>query len=293
MDLKDLQYMLVIARYHSINRAAKELYLSQPYLSSKLKSLEKELGIQIFHRKSSGILPTSLGKTFLSSAAKICAEVDHILTLKDQSLPLLNVVSYYGPFFFNCYLQFQKEYPSEGRESFKEMSLKECLRSLNNGTAQLALVCHASDSHDYYEKLAQSYHCILRELFPHVPLSVIMRKEHPLSRRTSITPEAMSSYPLVCYNDSLPFFQHIGFSEKQDILSVSDRGSMFDSVENSDSLGVIAVLGEEPVKQEIAYVPLEAEQSTLDFVYATSADYQLNTRERSFLNFIRQSFRNG
>lgn len=83
MDLKDLEYTLAIAKYRSISKAAKELFLSQPYLSSKLKSLEKELGIQIFQRTSTGIIPTPSGEELLNSAAKIHSEVEYIRRLKE------------------------------------------------------------------------------------------------------------------------------------------------------------------------------------------------------------------
>ena len=120
MDLKDLEYTLAIAKYRSISKAAKELFLSQPYLSSKLKSLEKELGIQIFRRTSTGIIPTASGEELLNSAAKIHSEVEYIRRLKARSSCRLDIVSYYRPFFFNCFLRFQGNFPVEGSESFKE-----------------------------------------------------------------------------------------------------------------------------------------------------------------------------
>lgn len=283
MDLKDLEYTLAIAKYRSISKAAKELFLSQPYLSSKLKSLEKELGIQIFRRTSTGIIPTASGEELLNSAAKIHSEVEYIRRLKARSSCRLDIVSYYRPFFFNCFLRFQGNFPVEGSESFKELSLKECFQALNSGAARLAPVCYASNTHAIYEKMARSYHCTVKKLFPDVRLSVIMRKGHPLSGHSCVTPEDMFRFPLVCFNDSLPFFRHIELTDFSGILYVSDRGGFFDTLENSDSIGVLAILGEEPVKQDICYVPLESKYNTLDFLYATADNYQPNPREEQFL----------
>ncbi len=54
MNISDLKSVLAIARYGSINKAAKELYIAQPNLSKSIQNLEKEYGIQIFERSSRG-----------------------------------------------------------------------------------------------------------------------------------------------------------------------------------------------------------------------------------------------
>lgn len=50
MTLQQLKYALEIARYGSINEAAKKLFISQPSLSNSIRELESELGIVIFER---------------------------------------------------------------------------------------------------------------------------------------------------------------------------------------------------------------------------------------------------
>ena len=44
MDIRVLQYFLIIAREKSISRAAEVLHMTQPPLSRQLKELENELG---------------------------------------------------------------------------------------------------------------------------------------------------------------------------------------------------------------------------------------------------------
>lgn len=51
MDIKMMEYVVEIERCGSINKAAKNLYLSQPNLSNALKNLESELGYTLFVRK--------------------------------------------------------------------------------------------------------------------------------------------------------------------------------------------------------------------------------------------------
>ena len=54
MDLRMLEYFLAVAREQSISAAAESLHLSQPTLSTQLKSMEEELGKQLLIRGTKG-----------------------------------------------------------------------------------------------------------------------------------------------------------------------------------------------------------------------------------------------
>ena len=47
MTFVQLKYILTIAETKSLNKAAEQLYVSQPSLTNALKELEKEVGITI------------------------------------------------------------------------------------------------------------------------------------------------------------------------------------------------------------------------------------------------------
>ena len=51
MQLSQMRYFIEVARTKNISLAAKNLHLSQPYLSFAIKSLEKELGVALLIRK--------------------------------------------------------------------------------------------------------------------------------------------------------------------------------------------------------------------------------------------------
>ena len=50
MDLKQLEYIVMIAEENSITKAAERLFITQSGLNQQLLKLEAELGIQLFHR---------------------------------------------------------------------------------------------------------------------------------------------------------------------------------------------------------------------------------------------------
>ena len=51
MTLNQLKYIIELSKENSINEAAKKLFISQPSLTAALKSLEQEIGFDIFLRK--------------------------------------------------------------------------------------------------------------------------------------------------------------------------------------------------------------------------------------------------
>ena len=64
MNWNQLQYIVTIADEKSITKAAEKLYMSQPSLSLSLRSLETELGIELFERKHGALSLTYAGSLF-------------------------------------------------------------------------------------------------------------------------------------------------------------------------------------------------------------------------------------
>ncbi len=71
MTLQQLIYAVKIADTKSMNKAATELFVSQPALSSTMRDLEEELQIEIFIRTNKGIVITTEGEEFLSYARQM------------------------------------------------------------------------------------------------------------------------------------------------------------------------------------------------------------------------------
>lgn len=71
MDIRVLQYFLIIAREKSVSRAAEVLHMTQPPLSRQLKELENELGKQLFVRGSRKLTLTKDGLLLRKRAEEI------------------------------------------------------------------------------------------------------------------------------------------------------------------------------------------------------------------------------
>lgn len=79
MKLLQLRYFQVICKYNNITRAARELHVSQPSLSSAVKELESEFGVSLFQRHSRGLEPTSAGRYLLEASTKLLDQADDLV----------------------------------------------------------------------------------------------------------------------------------------------------------------------------------------------------------------------
>ena len=71
MNMKQFEYVLVLADKCSFARAAEELNVSQPSLSQFIKRLEKEIGARLFDRSNGEVRLTEAGKIYIDAGKKI------------------------------------------------------------------------------------------------------------------------------------------------------------------------------------------------------------------------------
>lgn len=68
MNFNKLRYVIVVAEERSITKAAKKLYISQPSLSQCIRSIEEDLGVDLFIRVKSSISLTQAGEAYIEWA---------------------------------------------------------------------------------------------------------------------------------------------------------------------------------------------------------------------------------
>lgn len=101
MHFKQLEVFLQVMRLKSFSKAADALYLSQPTVSAHIKTLEEELGAQLFIRSTKEITPTRAGRNFhpyaqemltlqekaVQSMQKLTTEIKGMLTIACSTVP--------------------------------------------------------------------------------------------------------------------------------------------------------------------------------------------------------------
>ena len=117
MDLKQMHYVITIAKEKNITKAAERLYISQSSLSYTLSMVEKEVGRPLFIRRKSGVELTSSGEKFYSAALSITATYENMIKdiRQEETAVRINIAasSVWGRQLFSELIpQFRRKYPN-------------------------------------------------------------------------------------------------------------------------------------------------------------------------------------
>jgi DNA-binding transcriptional LysR family regulator len=75
VELHQVRYFLAVADYQGVRHAATALRVSQPAVSEAVRELERELGIELFHRLGRGMALPSAGLALVGPARRILRDV--------------------------------------------------------------------------------------------------------------------------------------------------------------------------------------------------------------------------
>ena len=76
MELRQLRYLVAVARHGHVTRAADDVHVTQSALSQQIRRLEAELGLALLHRTPHGVELTPAGADLVARAERILNEVD-------------------------------------------------------------------------------------------------------------------------------------------------------------------------------------------------------------------------
>ncbi|MEP7024002.1 MAG: LysR family transcriptional regulator, partial [Actinomycetota bacterium] len=76
MELRHLRYFAAVAEDASFTAAARRLHVAQQVLSTQVRQLEDQLGVELLVRTSRGAVLTPAGRAFLAGARDTLAALD-------------------------------------------------------------------------------------------------------------------------------------------------------------------------------------------------------------------------
>lgn len=85
MNLRALQYFVTLADLRHFSKAAEACFVSQPTLSTQIKKLEEELGVQLIERSPRNVMLTPAGEEIAARAQRVLTDIEQIRVLARRS----------------------------------------------------------------------------------------------------------------------------------------------------------------------------------------------------------------
>ncbi|MGW7262346.1 LysR family transcriptional regulator [Streptomyces sp. NPDC054842] len=195
LDLRKLRYFVAVAEELHFGRAAERLHIAQPVLSRQIRSLEDDLGAQLFDRDRRGTLLTAAGRQLLEDAVPLLASAQGLLRRVQaaaQGTPTLTVGFMPGITVTAALAAFSAVRPDVNVRLLRT-SWVDQVTVLLDGRADIGVVRLPIDQHDLQ----------VRPLFKE-PRVVILPAGHRLADRASVTIGDLAREHLLQDPDAVP-----------------------------------------------------------------------------------------
>ena len=234
MTLTQLNYLITIAETKSLNKAAEQLYVSQPSLTSAMKELEKELGIILFNRSGRGVTLTNDGTEFLLYAKQIYGQYENVLEKYGKGGSLkkkFGVSTQHYSFAVKAFVDMAKEfYMSKYEFAIRETKTMEVISDVSTMKSEVGILYLCDFNRKAIEKLLKSANLEFHHLIE-CQAYVYIWKGHPLAEEPSISFKQLEGYPCLAFeqgdNSSFYFAEEIlSDNEYPQMIKANDRATM-------------------------------------------------------------------
>ncbi len=218
MTLVQLKYAIIVAGVHSLNEAAKKLFISQPSLSAAIHSLENEIGFEIFNRSKNGITLTTAGAEFIGYARSVMEQYE---ILDAKYISQINVKKRFSvsmqhyTFAVNAFVELVKQYGMDEYEfEVYETKTHEIIENVRNRKSELGILYLNDYNNVVLTKIFLESGLYFTPLLE-CGIYVYMWKGHPLAGREEIALEELEEYPCLGFSQG----EHNSFYFAEEVLS--------------------------------------------------------------------------
>ncbi|MDE2422833.1 MAG: LysR family transcriptional regulator [Betaproteobacteria bacterium] len=228
--LRQLKVFETVARRLSFSRAAEELHLSQPAVSTQIRQLENHVGIRLFEQLGKKVYLTQAGETMLKHCRLIInqfREAEEAMDIfKGVSSGTLNVgVNSAADYFFPHVLSEFKNQIHDAKIQLTVANRTNLIEKLSSNEIDLVVMCRPPTEIE-----------VVSEQFAPHPYVIVARPDHPLAKQKRISPETLLDEPFITRETG---------SDTRDAIAEKFK-------ENLDKLKItLAVQSTESIKQAV------------------------------------------
>jgi len=244
MRLEQLEHIIEIEKQKSISKAAKALYMGQSSLSCSLTGLEDELGVKLFERTTSGVVPTGEGQKALQLAHQMLDLKKQLFGLSEDETELQGTVTLlvgqaYGYYLKDIMLNFKQRHPKA--ELILQVGTPEqVVYSLLKGSNHVTLALLVDK---YKEKILNMKNRNLCSVtFGEYPFWVFAKKDGKYAERTTITLDELQKEQILLNSGETWDLVFPNITVEKDFLVVQDRDLLRQLIVNEDGVALLPAM---------------------------------------------------
>ncbi|MEP0964528.1 MAG: LysR family transcriptional regulator [Roseobacter sp.] len=264
MNLRDLEYVVAVAKLSNFSAAALACNVSQPALSNQIKKLETELGTDLFIRLSGDVQPTSCGQRVIEIAQEMLNNAQKIRDTaveyrEPEAVPFnIGLTPTLAPYLTQYFSDLFNALFPEMRVTMIEDLPQNMLKMVEDHELDVALVA----------KLNHNANLDFTSIWTE-PLFLGVRKGHPLETLTSIAPEDVPIHDFIRLPHSFGYElesrlpkpdRHARSSKRFDLTALRFE-TICRHICYSDDCTIVSALAAEQFRQDawpLSFIPFEA-----------------------------------
>lgn len=303
MQLNQLRYLIEVAETGSMNKASKNLFLSQPNLSNAIMSLEQEFNIKIFNRTNRGVELTKEGKDFLVYAKYIISQVDNIeniySNLSEEKAFTLEISS--GKLFdLGIVLSelYKKIDAKKIKISIKETYKEKVIDDVASMKSEIGIFAISNMQERVWKNVIEAkkleFNPILKD-----KLYIYVGENNPLYNNQSVKPEELNDYICVHLSEepinALTYsveLDSLGFSNKDRAIYLNDKETIIQFILQTNAYVIGSGFNQIERIRGVKAIPLENESVDFTIGWVKRKREELSEEAKLFLEVFLENLKN-
>lgn len=296
MTLTQLKYVIKVADLRSMNKAAKDLYISQPSLSSAIKELENEIGIELFLRTNRGVVLTLKGEEFLGYARQVVDQfrlVESKYIEKKNEKKKFSVSMQHYTFAVHAFVEMVKQYGMDAYEfALYETKTSEVIENVKNFKSEIGVLYRNGFNSKILDKILKDGGMEFHEILT-CKIYVYMWKNNPLAKQKKLTLEDLAPFPCLSFeqggNNSFFFSEEVlSTYHYERLIKASDRATLLNLMVGLNGYTLCSgIICEELNGKDYCAVPLDCEE-TMTIGYIVKSGIALSSLGEKYIEELRK-----
>ena len=294
ISLNQLRYAIALSNETSMNTAAQKLFISQPSLSSAIRELEEETGIEIFRRTNRGISVTPDGVEFLGYARQVMEQyslIESRYISHEAVRDRFAVSTQHYSFVVEAFVKLVKIYGMDEYDlAVKETKTWEVITDVRDFQSEMGILYLNDFNSKVMEKIFSENNLSFHRLFD-CRIFVYLWKGHPLSKRKKIKIEELSEYPCLSFyqgqNNSFYFAEEVlSTYEYKRSIKANDRATMLNLMKGLNGYTLCSgIISEDLNGNDYCAIPLDSDEK-MTIGYIKRKGIPLSSLAKQYLDIL-------